>query len=59
MSYSNKDISIIILTYNSENDIKDCLDSLLKNFNSEKAEIIIWDNNSKDKTRDILKNYES
>jgi len=52
-------LSIIILTYNSENDIKDCLDSLLKNFNSEKAEIIIWDNNSKDKTRDILKNYES
>jgi len=59
MIYSNKEISVIILTYNSENDIKDCLDSLLKNFNSEKAEIIIWDNNSKDKTRDILKNYES
>jgi GT2 family glycosyltransferase len=59
MINSNKDLSIIILTYNSENDIKDCLDSLLRNFNSEKAEIIIWDNNSKDKTRDILKNYES
>ena len=58
MNNLNKILSIVILTYNSENDIKDCLDSLLKNFNSEKAEIIIWDNNSQDKTRDILKNYE-
>jgi len=55
----NKKLSIIILTYNSENDIKDCLDSLLKNFNPKKGEIIIWDNNSKDKTRSILKNYEN
>jgi len=55
----NKELSIIILSYNSENDIKDCLDSLLKNFNPEKGEIIIWDNNSKDRTRSILKNYEN
>ncbi len=55
----NKKLSIIILTYNSENDIKDCLDSLLKNFDSEKGEIIIWDNNSQDKTINILKNYEN
>lgn len=53
----NLRISFIILTYNSENDIKDCLDSPLKNFNYEEAEIIIWDNNSSDKTRDILENY--
>ncbi|GIW65025.1 MAG: hypothetical protein KatS3mg093_004 [Candidatus Parcubacteria bacterium] len=34
----DKLLSIIILTYNSENDIKNCLDSLLKNFDKEKAE---------------------
>jgi GT2 family glycosyltransferase len=59
MMHSNKLLSIIILTYNSENDIKDCIDSLLKNFDSEKAEIIVWDNNSKDRTREILSNYEA
>ena len=53
----NKKLSFIILTYNSENDIRDCLDSLLENFNAQEAEIIIWDNNSKDKTREILENY--
>jgi GT2 family glycosyltransferase len=59
MIHSNKLLSIIILTYNSEKDITDCLDSLLKNFDSEKAEIIVWDNNSKDRTREILSNYEA
>jgi GT2 family glycosyltransferase len=59
MIHSNKVLSIIILTYNSEKDITDCLDSLLKNFDSEKAEIIVWDNNSKDRTREILSNYEA
>ncbi len=54
----NKLLSIIILTYNSENDIKDCLDSLIENFDSKRAEIIIWDNNSQDKTKEILKTYE-
>lgn len=54
----NKLFSIIILTYNSDNDIKDCLDSLIHNFNPQKAEIIIWDNNSQDKTKEVLKTYE-
>lgn len=53
----NKKISFVILTYNSEYDIKDCLDSLLKNFDFEEAEIIIWDNNSSDKTKEILEDY--
>ncbi|MER3570485.1 MAG: glycosyltransferase family 2 protein, partial [Patescibacteria group bacterium] len=39
-------------------DIKDCLDSLLKNFDKQRAEIIIWDNNSQDKTKEILKHYQ-
>ena len=54
---NNKLLSIIILTYNSEKDIKDCLDSLIKNFNKEEAEIIIWDNASQDRTRQILEEY--
>jgi len=50
-------LSFIILTYNSEDDIKDCLDSLLKNFDSKEAEIIIWDNDSSDNTKKILEDY--
>ncbi|MCK4584576.1 glycosyltransferase family 2 protein [candidate division WOR-3 bacterium] len=50
------DISIIIVTYNSEEDIKGCLDSLLIE-ESTKNEIIVVDNASKDKTKEILRNY--
>ena len=50
------DISIIIVTYNSEEDIKGCLDSLLvENFSQ--YEIIVVDNASKDKTIEILRPY--
>jgi len=52
-------LSFIILTYNSENDIRDCLNSLLKNFDSKEAEIIVWDNSSKDNTKNILKEYKN
>ncbi|MFH1210101.1 MAG: glycosyltransferase family 2 protein [archaeon] len=52
----NKKVSIIIVTFNSEKWIKNCLDSIKKqNFNV--FEIIIVDNDSKDKTLDILKEY--
>jgi len=54
---SNK-ISIIIVTYNSEGQIKNCLDSIfLSKARKRKIEIIIVDNNSKDKTRKIIKTY--
>lgn len=55
----NKIISIIVLTYNAEKDIKDCLNSLLKNFNHQKGEIIVWDNNSQDSTKQILEKYKN
>lgn len=50
------DISIIIVTYNSEEDIKGCLDSLLTE-ESTRNEIIVVDNASKDHTLDIIGQY--
>lgn len=52
------DISIIIVTYNSEEDIERCLDSLLGE-DATKIEIIIVDNASKDRTKEILKQYKN
>ena len=45
-----KQLSIIIVTYNSEHDIYDCLASIRKyqDLPSEELEIIIVDNNSRD-----------
>ncbi len=50
-------ISIVITTYNSELFIKECIESLLPQL-SNKDEIIIIDNNSKDNTQEILDTYE-
>ncbi len=47
-------ISVVIPTYNSEKYIKDCIGSVLKQ-NYKNFEIIICDNNSKDKTIPIIK----
>lgn len=43
-------LSIIIVTYNSENEIKECLDSLLIALSEIDYEILITDNNSSDST---------
>lgn len=51
-------ITYIILTWNSEKYIKNCLDSIIK-IESFKNRIIVIDNGSKDNTCDILKKYES
>lgn len=51
----NSNISIIIVTYNSELTIKQCLESLLKF--SPASQIVIVDNFSKDKTREIIKSF--
>ena len=44
-----KRLSIIIVTYNSEKDIYDCLDSIKQysDINAEELEIIVVDNNSR------------
>lgn len=48
------DLSIIIVTYNCEKYIKNCLDSVIKASYDINYEIIIFDNDSKDKTTSII-----
>lgn len=54
-------LSIIILTYNSQNYIERLIESLFKflkkEIQTQRIEIIVADNNSKDKTLDIVKKY--
>lgn len=50
--------SIIVLTYNSQEYIKECLDSIIKNKDSN-DQVIVIDNNSTDNTRNILKKYKN
>lgn len=54
----NVDVSVIVVTYNSEKDIKNCIDSILKNTKKLSYEIIIVDNDSTDNTVEIVKEYE-
>ena len=59
MSYNNSDIkkslvSIIILNYNGEKIIIDCLNSIFKTENSN-FEVILIDNNSNDESHKICK----
>lgn len=52
------DISVIIVTYNSEKYIKNCIDSILRHWPKEYSrEIIILDNQSNDKTIQIVQRY--
>ena len=52
----NNKFSIIIPAYNEANFIADCLDSILAvDYPREKIEIIVIDNGSTDRTRDIVK----
>lgn len=50
------DLSIIILTWNSQEVIRDCLDSIYSPGGDLNFEIIVVDNNSRDRTKEILKN---
>jgi glycosyltransferase involved in cell wall biosynthesis len=50
-------ISIVIPTYNGEQTLAQCLESIVKqDYPREKVEIIIVDGGSKDKTLDVAKN---
>ena len=53
----NLKVSIIIRTKNEEKWINHCLNSIFKQKNDNLVEIIIVDNNSKDKTLEICKKY--
>ncbi len=52
---NNIELSIIIITFNNEQYIRECLTSLLKIYSNH--EIIIIDNNSTDRTLHIIKNF--
>ncbi len=56
MYRSETSFSVVIPCYNSELYIERCLDSI-KNNNYEKVEIIIINDNSKDNTESIIKEY--
>lgn len=48
------ELSIIIITYNSEKYIKDCLNSILKTCSKISYKTIVYDNNSNDRTKYII-----
>lgn len=48
-------ISLIICAYNEENYIEACLENVLKNASAKLQEIIVVDNNSTDRTREIAR----
>lgn len=54
----NPKISILIITYNHEKYIEECLDSIINQKLEYDYEIIIGEDNSPDKSREILKKYE-
>ena len=56
MSRDKPYVSVIMPAYNAEKTVKACIDSLLKQ-TYENYEIIAVDNNSKDKTKEILQSY--
>lgn len=51
------DLSILIVSYNSEVYIKNCIESILDANINYKYEIIVIDNNSNEKTKELLLNY--
>jgi len=55
---SNLQVSVVIPVYNNGDTLNECLDSLLnQSLNINAYEIIVVDNNSTDKSREILKKY--
>ena len=52
-------ISIIIITYNSEKEIVNCINSLLPQMSGLNSEIVIIDNNSDDNTISLIKELNS
>ena len=53
---SEKKVSIVINCLNGEKYLKQCLESIV-NQKYQNFEIIFWDNNSQDKSKEILNEY--
>ena len=51
------ELSVIIVTWNSGNEISDCISSIIDNSGKISLEIIIVDNDSADNTAEVLKSY--
>ena len=54
---AGRQVSIIIVTYNSEGEIESCLQSIIKHVKSD-FEVIIVDNASRDKTVELILEYQ-
>ena len=52
----NKKISIIVATYNADNTIKRCIDSIVCQKSNE-IELLVMDGRSQDQTMNILESY--
>lgn len=50
-------LSIIIVTFNSENTIRDCIDSVIKTVNKYGYEIIVSDNSENNNTYDVIQKF--
>ncbi|MDQ3194620.1 MAG: glycosyltransferase family 2 protein [Bacteroidota bacterium] len=55
--HDNFDLSIVIVTWNSENEIGECLNSIFENTSDLNYEVVVVDNNSSDRTLDELSRY--
>jgi hypothetical protein len=51
----NADVSVIVVTYNSEMDIRGCLESVFRERDHISQEVIVLDNNSSDRTASIVR----
>lgn len=57
MTFDSVSVSVIVPVYNSDEFVKECLDSIL-NQECENFEVLVSDDASTDTTRDVLKKYE-
>lgn len=54
VEYNSEPVSIFIVTHNRLNFLKQCYDSLIRALQDINYELVIWDNNSTDGTKDYL-----